>query len=588
MAMGIGTPVNQIRLTNVAYVRLQKGGKRFELACYRNKVLNWRNKIETDLDEVLQIDTVFTNVSKGNLASSKDLLEAFGTSDQKAVCKEILDKGELQVSEQERGAQLEGIFKDIASIVADKTVNPENNRPYTISMIQNAMKQIHYSVNTTKNAKSQALEVIRKLRDVMPIARATMLLRIICPSSMMGEMKRYLQEELGLNLSLWLTPEAQSGDGVEKGAGDGSDKNAYLDLKVDPELFRKVEEAVTSMTNGIGRLEVLQLRVASSAGVQTNSTAGLQTNSTGGAGITSLLGPSAIKEKTEKIETSVSSVKTEIHNPIGMVVKEKKKKKEKKEKTGKITGGRGEEEEEDDAVVASVFRRGLDTSLVLEEGNEDSDNSDEGEDEGAVVGMVTKKSKKKSKGIISQDKNLIQSPSPTASDSDDSDDDFDVSLTPQHVVSHTGGPNTNGPHTSDRGPAPTANKDKDKEKEKENGNRKGKYTKRMEKEKQTERELKAVDMKRRIDLEQVRVVNNKVDGDPVAVEVGGGTTGGGLKCNTCGGSFDAVAYRSHFRSEWHRHNLSRKLRNPTLLPIPSEDAFKNLTIDQLEIEDLRI
>ena len=99
MAMKIGTPVNQIRLTNVAYVRLQKGGKRFEIACYRNKVLNWRNRIETDLDEVLQIDTVFTNVSKGMLASSKDLLEAFGTSDQKIVCSEILDKGELQVRE---------------------------------------------------------------------------------------------------------------------------------------------------------------------------------------------------------------------------------------------------------------------------------------------------------------------------------------------------------------------------------------------------------------------------------------------------------------------------------------------------------
>ena len=87
------------------------------------------------------------------------------------------------MSEQERGAQLESIFRDVASIVTDKTVNPENNRPYTvsglltrliryslgdvaglmksglstqqISMIQNAMKQIHYSVNTTKNAKSQ-------------------------------------------------------------------------------------------------------------------------------------------------------------------------------------------------------------------------------------------------------------------------------------------------------------------------------------------------------------------------------------------------------------------------------------------------
>jgi len=32
------TPVNQVRLTNVAYVRLNKRGKRFEIACYRNKV----------------------------------------------------------------------------------------------------------------------------------------------------------------------------------------------------------------------------------------------------------------------------------------------------------------------------------------------------------------------------------------------------------------------------------------------------------------------------------------------------------------------------------------------------------------------
>ena len=31
------TPVNQVRLTNVAYVRLLKGKTRFEIACYRNK-----------------------------------------------------------------------------------------------------------------------------------------------------------------------------------------------------------------------------------------------------------------------------------------------------------------------------------------------------------------------------------------------------------------------------------------------------------------------------------------------------------------------------------------------------------------------
>jgi ribosome maturation protein SDO1 len=126
------TPVNQVRLTNVAYVRLTKHSKKFEIACYRNKVLNWRNKIETDLGEVLQIDNIFTNVSKGTLASSKDLLDVFGTTDKHAICIEILEKGEMQVTEKERAAQHEIMFRDIAQIVVEKSINPETNRPYTV------------------------------------------------------------------------------------------------------------------------------------------------------------------------------------------------------------------------------------------------------------------------------------------------------------------------------------------------------------------------------------------------------------------------------------------------------------------------
>ena len=48
-------PVNQVRMTNVAVIRLKKGGKRFELACYKNKIVDWRAKRETNLNEVLQI-----------------------------------------------------------------------------------------------------------------------------------------------------------------------------------------------------------------------------------------------------------------------------------------------------------------------------------------------------------------------------------------------------------------------------------------------------------------------------------------------------------------------------------------------------
>ena len=45
MSGAIFTPTNQIRLTNVAIVRMKKAGKRFEIACYKNKVLSWRKKM---------------------------------------------------------------------------------------------------------------------------------------------------------------------------------------------------------------------------------------------------------------------------------------------------------------------------------------------------------------------------------------------------------------------------------------------------------------------------------------------------------------------------------------------------------------
>lgn len=60
----ISQPVGKIVLTNVAVVRIKKGGKRFEIACYKNKVLNWRNGVEEDIDEVLQSSKVYENVSK--------------------------------------------------------------------------------------------------------------------------------------------------------------------------------------------------------------------------------------------------------------------------------------------------------------------------------------------------------------------------------------------------------------------------------------------------------------------------------------------------------------------------------------------
>ena len=131
----INLPINQVRLTNVAIVRMNRSGKRFEIACYRNKVVNYRQGLETDLSEVLQTDRIFTNVSKGQFAKTSDLEQVFGTRDEEEVAKLILDKGTLQVSDLERSQQLENTLREVATWVANNCVHPTSQRPYTVPQI---------------------------------------------------------------------------------------------------------------------------------------------------------------------------------------------------------------------------------------------------------------------------------------------------------------------------------------------------------------------------------------------------------------------------------------------------------------------
>ncbi|KAF8668262.1 hypothetical protein HU200_052314 [Digitaria exilis] len=182
MSRTLVQPVGQKRLTNVAVVRLRKHGQLFEIACIPNKVMSWRARVEKkDLDEVFQSHTVYCNVSKGVLARSKDLIKAFGTDDQTKICIEILEKGELQVSGKEREAQLSTQFRDIATIVMEKTINPDTRRPYTITMIERLMHEIHFAVDPNLTSKEQALKVIKKLMENFPIKRAPPRVRFTAP-----------------------------------------------------------------------------------------------------------------------------------------------------------------------------------------------------------------------------------------------------------------------------------------------------------------------------------------------------------------------------------------------------------------------
>ncbi|GIL54427.1 hypothetical protein Vafri_9964 [Volvox africanus] len=238
-------PVGQKRLTNIAVVRLKKNGERFEIACYKNKVGDWRNGIEKDLDEVLQTTTIFHNVGKGVVAKDKELQAAFGTSDQKAICLEVLAKGELQVSDKERKLEYEHLFKDVAGVLVEKCINPTTNRPYTLSMLERALRDIHFNLDPKKSAKQQALEALPLLQNEFPIERARMRLKLSVPVQAQQELEQLLQTEAA---------DVQS---LDVGAGG----LCTVVAQVEPGAFRNLHTFMQTSTRGTGRLEVLSLAV---------------------------------------------------------------------------------------------------------------------------------------------------------------------------------------------------------------------------------------------------------------------------------------------------------------------------------------
>jgi len=294
-------------LTNVSLVRLKKGKKRFEIACYKNKVLEYRSGIETDLDNVLQIPNVFLSVGKGQTAPTQDLAKAFGPKTSvDDIIQEILKKGEMQVGEKERHAQAERIHNEVVDIVAGKLVDPKSKRVYTAGMIEKALEQLSSQgaqhkqddqgkgtggaatlvegedgkakkkdlptwtgVVNTKSAKSQALEAMKALIawQPIPVSRARMRLRVTCPASILKQgvkgPKKEAQED-------W---EAEG----EKATGTVKDRIlSYIEQVetqntegqewevvgfVEPGAFKGLGEFIGGETKGRGKVEVLDMAV---------------------------------------------------------------------------------------------------------------------------------------------------------------------------------------------------------------------------------------------------------------------------------------------------------------------------------------
>ncbi|MCL6577953.1 MAG: ribosome assembly factor SBDS [Candidatus Bathyarchaeota archaeon] len=149
--------------------RMIKDNEHFEVLVKPQKALDYRMGKIAAITEVLVTETIFSDANKGTKVSEENLRKAFGTTESLKIAEMILKKGTLQLTTEQRRKMVEDKRKQIVDFISRQCVDPKTNLPHPPLRIENALEQIHFSIDPFKPVEEQAREIIKLLRPILPL-----------------------------------------------------------------------------------------------------------------------------------------------------------------------------------------------------------------------------------------------------------------------------------------------------------------------------------------------------------------------------------------------------------------------------------
>src|SRR3989442_13377373 len=149
--------------------RLAKGQDKFEILVKPQQALDYKLGKQVTIGQLLMIEEVYADSSKGTRASADKLQKHFGTTDPLKVAEEIMKTGELQLTTEQRRQLVEEKRRQIVSIITRNAIDPRTGAPHPPLRIEQAMGQVRLSIDPYKSAEEQAKAVLEELRPILPI-----------------------------------------------------------------------------------------------------------------------------------------------------------------------------------------------------------------------------------------------------------------------------------------------------------------------------------------------------------------------------------------------------------------------------------
>ena len=156
-----------------------------------------------DISSVLISDEIYTDYGKGTKPSIEKLLTAFKTEDKTEIAQIMFEKGDLNLTTDQRRKMVEQKRKQIVEFIAKTYVDPKTHLPHPPLRIELAMKDGRVSIDPQKNVEVQVNDIVDKLRSIIALKSENLQLEITIPAQYASQSYSVLKSVGSLKKEEW-------------------------------------------------------------------------------------------------------------------------------------------------------------------------------------------------------------------------------------------------------------------------------------------------------------------------------------------------------------------------------------------------
>ena len=181
-----------VSLEKAVIARYSFAGHKFEILVDPHLAADVKSGKDISIDELFAIDRIFKDANKGEEQSPETIKSAFKTDDLKEISRQIITKGEVQLTTEQRRTLKEKKTQEIIAYFARHSINPQTKAPNPPQRIENAMAEARISVDIFKPVQEQIPEILKEIKKILPISIENLEVAIMLPAAYAGKGQAFL------------------------------------------------------------------------------------------------------------------------------------------------------------------------------------------------------------------------------------------------------------------------------------------------------------------------------------------------------------------------------------------------------------